>query len=72
MRWKYTTPVTRDDTPRAKTIGLGDAVAAVAQPIARVADAALGTRIAECGGCASRRAALNAVVPDIAHPIDGH
>lgn len=73
MRWNYTTPVSRDDRPRAKTIGLGDAVAAVAQPIARAADAVLGTDITHCGGCASRRAALNAAVPDITRPLShGH
>jgi len=41
--------------------GLGDLVAAVAQPIARVIDAAAGTKLAECGGCAKRRAALNRI-----------
>jgi len=41
--------------------GLGDLVAAVAQPIARVIDAAAGTKLAECGGCKQRRAALNRI-----------
>lgn len=41
--------------------GLGDLVAVVAQPIARALDRALGTDIEHCGGCAKRRAALNAL-----------
>ncbi len=41
--------------------GLGDLVAAVAQPIARAIDAAAGTKIAECGGCKKRREALNRI-----------
>jgi len=49
----------------AKPFGLGDAVAAVAQPIARVLDGALGTNIENCGGCKARRAALNKLVPDL-------
>lgn len=44
-------------------IGLGDVVAAVAQPIAKVIDAVAGTNVAGCGGCAKRQAALNAAVP---------
>ena len=41
--------------------GLGDLVAAVAQPIARAIDAAAGTKLAECGGCKRRREALNRI-----------
>lgn len=41
--------------------GLGDAVAVVAQPIARAVDAVLGTDLENCGGCRRRRAALNAL-----------
>lgn len=44
-------------TPR----GLGDVVHAVAQPIARVIDRVAGTKLAECGGCARRRAVLNRI-----------
>ncbi len=44
--------------------GLGDAVASVAQPIARVLDRALGTHIENCGGCKQRRDALNRIVPN--------
>lgn len=49
--------------PRA--VGLGDAVAAVAQPVARILDGALGTDLVNCGGCKSRRAALNRLVPNL-------
>lgn len=44
---------------RMRRIRLGDAVAAVAQPIAKAADAILGTKIANCGGCRKRRQILN-------------
>lgn len=47
------------------SIGLGDAVAVIAQPIARVVDAAFGTKVAECGGCKKRREALNKLVPNL-------
>lgn len=49
--------------------GLGDAVALVADPIARLSDAVLGTKLVGCGGCAQRRAALNALLPDITKPL---
>lgn len=39
--------------------GLGDAVHAVAQPIARAIDYVAGTHIGGCGSCAKRRALLN-------------
>ena len=35
--------------------GLGDLVAVVAEPVARVIDAVAGTRIQGCAGCARRR-----------------
>ena len=43
--------------------GLGDAVASVAQPIAKAIDAVLGTNLKGCGGCQQRREALNKLVP---------
>lgn len=46
---------------RCKTYGLGDLVAAVAQPIAGVIDRVAGTQIKSCGGCAKRREMLNRV-----------
>lgn len=39
--------------------GLGDYVHALAQPIAKIIDMAVGTKIQGCGSCAQRRAALN-------------
>ena len=48
-----------------KTFGLGDAVAALANPIARALDATLGTKIVGCGGCAQRQAALNKLLPNL-------
>jgi hypothetical protein len=55
-------------TTALKPFGLGDAVATVAEPIARLSDALLGTSLVGCGGCAQRRAALNALVPDVTKP----
>ena len=43
--------------------GAGDIVAIVAQPIARAIDAIAGTNIANCGGCAKRRQAMNEAMP---------
>jgi hypothetical protein len=42
-------------------IGLGDAVAVVAKPIARMSDALLGTKLVGCTSCAERQARWNAV-----------
>lgn len=42
-----------------KEEGAGDAVAAVAQPIAERIDAAQGTQISKCGGCAASKRELN-------------
>ena len=44
--------------------GLGDLVAKVAQPIARAADAVLGTKVAGCSKCRKRQDALNKVFPN--------
>lgn len=57
----------QDDHPHPT--GLGDLVGAAAQPIARAIDRIAGTDLAHCGGCAARKAALNAAVPDIRHPL---
>jgi hypothetical protein len=43
--------------------GLGDAVAAAAQPIAKAIDAVAGTKIQSCPSCAKRRETLNKAVP---------
>ena len=42
-------------------LGLGDFVATLAQPIARVSDAVLGTKLVGCSSCAERQAALNRI-----------
>jgi len=59
-------PVAR--VPARKYRGLGDLVAAVAQPIARAVDRVAGTDIKHCPGCAKRQGALNRAVPFAAHP----
>lgn len=48
-----------------KKIGLGDAIEAVAKPIARTIDAVIGSGLSRCGGCARRRERLNRSVPNI-------
>lgn len=55
------TKIIRPDLWKPK--GLGDVVAAVAQPVAHVIDAVAGTNVAGCGGCKRRQEALNAAVP---------
>ena len=50
-----------DECPYVR--GLGDAVALVAQPIARVIDRAFGTNVQGCGGCKARQDALNQALP---------
>lgn len=60
-------PLTPDE--QRKRLGLGDAFALIAQPIAKASDAVLGTHLANCGGCAHRKDAMNAAVPSI-NPID--
>jgi hypothetical protein len=47
----------------AKYRGLGDVVAAVAKPIARVIDHHLHTELAECSPCELRRQRLNQILP---------
>lgn len=47
----------------SKYRGLGDVVAAVAQPVAKALDAALGTDMQNCGGCGGRQEWLNEAVP---------
>lgn len=52
-----------------RRLGLGDVVAAVAQPIASAVDAVAGTNLKGCGGCQQRRDALNRAVPDVRNPL---
>ncbi len=51
------------------SFGLGDAVAALAQPIAKTVDAVAGTNLTRCGGCQRRREKLNQIVPDLKKPF---
>lgn len=44
---------------RQKYSGIGDKLAIVFQPIARVLDSVAGTNLRNCGGCAKRQKALN-------------
>lgn len=57
----------KDGEP-SPTFGLGDLVARVANPIAKMSDAAFGTKLVGCGGCAQRREALNKLLPSIGKP----
>jgi len=43
--------------------GIGDVVEAVAKPIARAIDRAIGTSIEHCAGCGNRRKILNDIFP---------
>jgi hypothetical protein len=60
LRAKYP-PIKPEARPCCK--GLGDAVAIVAQPIARMIDKVAGTDIQHCGGCQRRRNKLNEMFP---------
>ena len=59
----------RKKSESVKRFGLGDAVASVANPIARAIDATFGTKIEGCGGCAKRREALNQILPNLSKPV---
>lgn len=50
---------------RCESFGLGDAVASIAQPIAKAIDAVAGTNVQNCGGCKKRQEALNKMVPNL-------
>lgn len=43
--------------------GLGDIVALVAQPIAKLSDGIIGTGLANCSGCKRRQENLNEMFP---------
>jgi hypothetical protein len=53
----------QESLPPVELRGLGDAVAVVAQPIARAIDAVFKTNVQGCGGCKARQAALNKAIP---------
>lgn len=48
---------------RAGWIRLGDAVAAIAEPIAKISDRVLRTKIKGCSACAKRKDMLNHLIP---------
>lgn len=54
-----------------RTIGLGDLVKEVLAPAIKGCDTLLGTNLASCRGCKARAEKLNAIVPDIRHPLSG-
>lgn len=47
-----------------ETLGLGDRVERIAQPIARVIDRVAGTNIQGCGACQKRKEYLNNKFPE--------
>jgi hypothetical protein len=47
------------DAIQPETIGLGDRIEKIAQPIARVIDKIAGTNIQGCGACQKRKEYLN-------------
>ncbi len=57
LRRKYSTPA------KPALRGLGDVVAAVAQPIARMIDGRLGTDLENCPGCKADQETLNKLLP---------
>lgn len=60
-RWKP--PRKRGGETPTPVRGMGDVVAIVAGPVAKLMDASIGTHLTNCGGCAARRAKLNAMFP---------
>ena len=55
----------REFSAKSRQFGLGDAVSAIAQPIAKAIDSVAGTNIQQCGGCQQRKEALNKLVPNL-------
>lgn len=56
--------------PISRSFGLGDAVEAVAGPIAGAIDKAFGTSLRKCPECGRRRRALNKIVPNLLPGVD--
>lgn len=48
---------------RPKLQGAGDAVAVIAEPIAKVLDRVFRTKIKSCSACAKRKEMLNHLIP---------
>lgn len=59
------TPPARPPRP----VGLGDAVARVAEPIAGLVDKLTGSKLVGCQPCGQRRDALNRLLPNLRHPF---
>lgn len=55
--------------PKPRKFGLGDAVAIVAQPVAKAIDKIAGSDLQNCLGCEERKARLNAILPDVTDPF---
>jgi len=55
---------------KLKLRGAGDAVALVAQPIAKAIDRVAGTNVSGCAGCQQRRDRLNERFPINQEPLD--
>lgn len=63
---KPSTKASSEAIPRVsarKYRGLGDVVAGVAQPVAKLIDGTLGTDLQNCPGCHGRQEWLNEAVP---------
>lgn len=54
---------------RAAPVGLGDAVAKVAEPVAAMVDKLTGSRLVGCGPCGQRKDKLNRLLPNILKPF---
>jgi len=51
------------DKPKPIARGLGDVIARVAQPIARIIDTLTAGNLSNCGGCKNRQEKLNQMFP---------
>jgi hypothetical protein len=60
---RYMVPSNYVKPESAQVSGLGDVVAKIAKPIARIIDKVAGTKLKTCGGCAQRQRALNKMFP---------
>lgn len=57
------TNTTEEAQIKARVFGLGDVVAAVAEPIAKASDAVFKTKLKGCSSCRKRREMLNTLMP---------
>lgn len=61
IRVVVNTPITEIE-PTTKSVGLGDVIASVAQPIAKAVDFVAKTNLANCAPCAKRKQGGNETV----------